>query len=70
MRSVDNGYVCVGAEDIWEISVPFSHFAVNLKLLQKICLKKEDCKKKILTSLESKWKQNFSVEKYLLFLWN
>ena len=35
MRFVDNGYVCVGAEDIWEISVPFSHFAVNLKLLKK-----------------------------------
>ena len=49
MRFVDNGlsYVCVGAEDIWEISVPFPHFAVNLKLLKKICLKKKTVKKNI-----------------------
>ena len=32
--AVDNGggYACVGAGGIWEISVPFSQFDVNLKL--------------------------------------
>lgn len=42
VRDVDNmgqgGYTCTREGDICEISVPSSHFAMNLKLLYKIDL--------------------------------
>lgn len=37
VSDMDNGrhYVCVGADGIWEISIPSSDFVVNVKLLKK-----------------------------------